>query len=68
MTKHASGCQNYGPFLGPYSNTAPIIYGTQKGTLILTTTHTVFLYYRRWLLALAPRGQPCIPPTMLHRS
>ena len=26
------GYQNYGPFLGPYYNTAPIIYGTQKGT------------------------------------
>ena len=33
------GCQNYGPFLGPYYNTAPIISGAQKGTLILTTTH-----------------------------
>ena len=32
------GCQNYGPFLGAYYNTAPIIAGTQKGTLILTTT------------------------------
>ena len=32
------GCQNHGPFLGPYDNTAPI-QGTQKGTLILTTTH-----------------------------
>ena len=32
-------CQNYGPFFGPYYNTAPIIWGTQKGTLILTTTH-----------------------------
>ena len=25
-----SGCQNYGPFLGPYDNSAPIIKGTQK--------------------------------------
>ena len=33
------GCQNYGPFLGPYSNTAPNIQGTQKGAIILTTTH-----------------------------
>ena len=33
------GCQNYGPFLGPYYNTAPIIQGTPKGTSILTTTH-----------------------------
>ena len=27
------------PFLGPYYNTAPI-WGTPKGILILTTTHT----------------------------
>ena len=33
------GCQNYGPFLGPWYNTAPSLYGTQNGTLILTTTH-----------------------------
>ena len=30
------GCPNYGPFL----NTAPSIWGTQKGTIVLTTTHT----------------------------
>ena len=36
---HMGGCQNYGPFLGPYYNTAPTIYGTQKETIILTTTH-----------------------------
>ena len=24
------GCQNYGPFWGPYYNTAPIIYGTHE--------------------------------------
>ena len=32
-------CQNYGPFLDPYYNTAPNIQGTQKGTISLTTTH-----------------------------
>ena len=31
--------QDQGPFLGPYYNTAPIIQGTQKGTIILTITH-----------------------------
>ena len=36
------GCQNYGPFLDPYYNTAPNISGTQKGTIILTTTHIRF--------------------------
>ena len=33
------GCQNYDPFLDPYYNTAPNIQDTQKGTIILTTTH-----------------------------
>ena len=32
------GCQNSGPFLDPYYNTAPNIQGTQKETIILTTT------------------------------
>ena len=27
------------PFLDPYFNTAPHIQGTQKGTIIFTTTH-----------------------------
>ena len=31
--------QNYGPSFAPYLNTAPNIQGTQKGTVILTTTH-----------------------------
>ena len=30
--------------LGPYHNTAPNIYGTQKGAIILTTTHILGLY------------------------
>ena len=33
------GCQNYGPFLGPYYNTAPNIWDIQTGAIILTTTH-----------------------------
>ena len=33
------GCQNHGPFLGTLNNRCRIILGTQKGTLILTTTH-----------------------------
>ena len=27
---HMGGCKNYGPFLGPDYNTAPIIQGTQN--------------------------------------
>ena len=33
------GCQNYGPFLGTLNIRGHIIIGTQKGTIILTTTH-----------------------------
>ena len=32
-------CQNYGPFLGTLNNRCRIIIGTQKGPIILTTTH-----------------------------
>ena len=32
-------CQNYGPFLGTQNNRCRIVLETQKGTLILTTTH-----------------------------
>ena len=33
------GCQNYGPFLGTLNIRCRIILRTQKGTVILTTTH-----------------------------
>ena len=33
------GCQNYSPFLGTLHIGCRIIMGTQKGTIILTTTH-----------------------------
>ena len=36
---YTGGCQNYGLFLNPYYTTAPNTQGTQKGTIILTTTH-----------------------------
>ena len=32
------GCQNYGPFLGTLNIRGHIIIGTQKGTIIWTTT------------------------------
>ena len=32
------GCQNYGPFLGTQNIRCRTILGTQKGTIILTTT------------------------------
>ena len=36
---HVGSCQNYGPFLGTLNNRCRTIIGTQKGTIILTTTH-----------------------------
>ena len=36
---HMGGCQNYGPLLGPLNTKCRIIKRTQKGTIVLTTTH-----------------------------
>ena len=36
---YMGSCQNYGPFLGTLNIRCHIILGTQKGTIILTTTH-----------------------------
>ena len=37
--RHAGGCQNYGPLLGPLNTSCRIILRIQKGTIMLTTTH-----------------------------
>ena len=50
------GCQNCDPFLGPYNNTAPNIQGTQKGTIILTTTHVWCGCMVRWTAKPRLRG------------
>ena len=39
LTTHMDGCENYGPLLGPLNARCRIILRTQKGTIILTTTH-----------------------------
>ena len=36
---HMGGCQNYGPFWGTLNIRCRIITGSQKGTIILTSTH-----------------------------
>ena len=36
------GCQDYGPFLGTLNIRCRIMMGTQKGTIILTTTRIGF--------------------------
>ena len=37
--KHLGSCQNYGPFLGTLNIRCRTIIRTQKGTIILRTTH-----------------------------
>ena len=48
------GCQNYGPFLGTLNIRGRIIIGTQKGTIILTTSHIIYytkeLHGRAWVM------------------
>ena len=41
-------CENYDPFLGTLNIWCRIIIGIQKGTIILTTTHTLALAYSNW--------------------
>ena len=36
---YMGSCQNHGPFLGTLNSRCRIILRTQKGTIILTTTH-----------------------------
>ena len=55
---HMGGCQNYGPFLGTLNIRGRIIIGTQKGTIILTTTHIEYEKY----------DQPCLFPSWVLRS
>ena len=42
------GCQNYGPFWGTLNIRCRIVIGTQKGTLILTTTHMDLIILGLW--------------------
>ena len=39
LDTHLGGCQNYGPFLGTLNIRGRNIIGTQKRTIILTTSH-----------------------------
>ena len=38
-TLYLGGCQNHGLFLGPLDTRCCIILRTEKGTIILATTH-----------------------------
>ena len=42
MEAHMGGCQNYGPFLSTLNIRGRIVIGTQKGTIILATTHVSY--------------------------
>ena len=39
LSEDVGGCQNDGPFLDTLNTRCRILIGTQKGTIILTTTH-----------------------------
>ena len=39
---HMGGCEKNGPVLGSLNIRCRIIIGTQKGTMILTTTHIIY--------------------------
>ena len=43
---YMGGCQNYDPFLGTLIIRCRIVIGIQQGTIILTTTHIGFRFYR----------------------
>ena len=54
------GCQHYGPFLGTLNFGGRIMIRTQKGTIILTTNHILYIYICHGLLYVATskaRGQ-----------
>ena len=51
------GCQNDGPFLGTLNIRCRIIIVTQKGTIILTTTHIyIYVYIYIYMSAQAQGG------------
>ena len=58
-------CQNYGPFLGTLNNRCRSIIGTQKGTIISTTTHMISAIgirsYNRVVVKLRPYPEPPKP-------
>ena len=60
---HVGGCQNYGPFLGALNIRRRTIIGTQKGTIILTTTHMqtpALLAASAWLAGEEEPGEPVL--------
>ena len=48
---YMGGCQNAGPFLGALNIRCRITMGTQKGIIILTTTHILWAIFLELLLA-----------------
>ena len=62
MYIYMGSCQNYGPFLGTLNSRCRTILGTQKGTIILTTTHIhiyIYIYiYVCFLTVKSPSERP----------
>ena len=68
---YMGGCQNYCPFLGTLNIRGHIIIGTQKGTIILTTTH-IYIYMYDIPILPKPlsrkRGLPSGPSAWMYSS
>ena len=68
---YMGGCQNYGPLLGPLNTRCHIILETQKGTMILTTTHMNVVLGKMLptsgfdTLRPSPLGSPLEPGTLV---
>ena len=67
---HMGSCQNYGPFLGTLNIRCRIIIRTQKGTIILTTTHICMrscAYWRVWVgFGFRDHESACLPRSKLY--
>ena len=63
---YMGGCQNQGPVLGPLNTRCRVILRTQRGTIILTTTHIVVIDYQldrlKGSLALSDASLVCRSP------
>ena len=62
------GCQNSGPFLGTLNIRCRIIIGTQKGTIILTTTQYALgqSFVCRYLGSFGPQSHENLPSGRRH--
>ena len=63
---NVGGCQNYGPFLGSLNIRCRIRIGTQKGTIILTTTHVESHNFSKFVEKLRSSREALVACTHTH--